>query len=80
MGVFAFYIETSNQESAVELKDRDGEARDVISRTLEQMSAEGLSSVDGKEKLKIVIRKNLNSILTRGQVRRVFIKNIVLKP
>ncbi len=80
MGVFAFYIETSNQESAVELKDRTAEARDVIGRSLEQMSQEGLATIEGKEKAKIMIRKSLNAILTRGQVRRIFIKNVVLKP
>ncbi len=79
MGLFAFYFETSNQECAVEMKDREGEARDLVSRTLEQMTYSELITPAGKEKLKLILRKNLNSILSRGQIRRVFLKNIVLK-
>jgi len=80
MGLFAFYFEASNQECAIELKDREGETRDVIGRTLEQMTYEDLATIDGKEKAKVAIRKSLNAFLTRGQVRHVFFKNIVLKP
>ncbi len=80
MGLFEFYLEASNQDSAVEIKDRQGEIRDVISRSLELMSYNDLVTVSGKEKMKVVLRKNVNAILTRGQVRRVFIKTVVLKP
>jgi flagellar basal body-associated protein FliL len=80
MGLFEFYLEASNQDSAVEIKDRQGEIRDIIARSLEQMSYSDLVSVPGKEKMKVVLRKNVNTILTRGQIRRVFIKTIVVKP
>jgi flagellar basal body-associated protein FliL len=80
MGLFELYFEASNQESAVELKDRDGEVRDIIGRSLEQMNYDELVTVSGKERMKTTIRKNLNVVLTRGQVRRVFFKTIVLKP
>jgi flagellar basal body-associated protein FliL len=80
MGLFEFYFEASNQDCAVELKDREGEARDVISRAIEQLSYTELMTAEGKEKLKVVLRKAVNSFLTRGQVRRVFIKTVVLKP
>lgn len=79
MGLFSFYFEASNQECAVELKDREGEARDLLSRALEQMAYEDLVTPAGKEKLKLTLRKTLNTLLTKGQVRRVFFKNIVLK-
>jgi flagellar basal body-associated protein FliL len=79
MGLFAFYFETSNQDSAVELRDRESEARDIVLRTLEQMPYEDLATVPGKEKLKVNIRKNLNALITKGQVRRVFIKTFVIK-
>lgn len=80
MGLFEFYLEASNQDCAVELKNRSGEVRDVISRTIEQMPYSELVTVEGKEKLKIIIRKNINAIVTRGQVRRVFYKTVILKP
>jgi flagellar FliL protein len=80
MGLFEFYIEATNQDSAVEIKDRMPEVRDVISRTLESMTYDHLVTVIGKEKLKASVRKNINDILTRGQVRHIYFKNIVLKP
>lgn len=80
MGLFEFYLEASNQDSAVEIKDRQGEIRDVISRNIEQMTYSDLITVDGKEKMKILLRKAVNTSLTRGQVRHIYIKSIVLKP
>lgn len=80
MGLFEFYIEASNRETAIEVKDRESEVRDIMSRTLEQMPYDELISPDGKNKLKVVLRKSLNSLVTKGRVRRVFFKTIVLKP
>lgn len=79
MGFFDFYFEASTQECAVELKDREGEVRDLVARTLEQLTYEELVTIPGKEKMKLALRKSLNGFLTRGQIRRVFLKNIVLK-
>lgn len=80
MALIDLYLEAGTQESAIELKDRDSESRDVISRTLEQMTYDELITEAGKTKLKIFIRKNLNDNLTSGRIRRVFFKSIVLKP
>jgi flagellar basal body-associated protein FliL len=80
MGLFEFYVELSTHEGAVEIKSREVEARDLISRTLEQMSYEELVTPEGKNKLKVILRKNLNELLTEGRVRRVFFKTVVVKP
>ena len=79
MGLFEFYVEVSTDEAAVEIKDREVEVRDLISRTVEQMDYESLKTTDGKNKLKIVLRKNLNEFATKGRVRNVLFRNIVLK-
>ena len=80
MGLFEFYIEASTQEGAIELKDREVEVRDTLARTLEQFPYEELVTADGKAKLKVILRKNLNEFATKGRIRRVFFKTIVLKP
>jgi flagellar basal body-associated protein FliL len=80
MGMFEFYVETASRDAAVELKVRDIEAKDLISRTLEQMVYEELITDPGKLKLKIILRKNLNELLTKGRVRKVYFKTVVLKP
>ena len=79
MGLFEFYIEGSSSESAIEIKDREVEVRDLISRSLERMTYDDLSTTAGKNKAKLSLRKALNLILTKGRVRRVFFRNIVLK-
>ena len=80
MGLFELYFEASNHECAVEIKDRHIEVKDLVSRSLEQLTYDDLVTPQGKEKMKVVLRKNLNAFLTRGQVRRVFFKSVVLKP
>jgi flagellar basal body-associated protein FliL len=80
MGMFELYVETSSHESAIEIKDREIEARDTVARTLEQMRYDDLITLEGKNKLKLMIRKNLNTLLTQGRVRKVFFKTVVLKP
>lgn len=80
MGLFEIYVESSNREGAIEIKDREGEARDVIGRSLEKMPYEELAGAEGKSKAKLVIRRDLNQFLTQGRVRRVYFKTVVLKP
>jgi flagellar basal body-associated protein FliL len=80
MGYFDFYVEGSSEKTAVELNDRKSEVKDVMQRTLEGITYDELVTVAGKNKLKLVMRKNLNTILTTGRVRRIFLKSIVIKP
>lgn len=80
MALIDLYIESANQEVAIELKNREGEARDVIGTTLLQMSYDELITEAGKTKLKVFLRKNLNEVLSTGRVRRVYFKSIIIKP
>lgn len=79
MAMIDLYVEAGSQDAAVEVKDREAEMRDMILRTMEQMSYEDLAGDAGKNKLKIFLRKNLNDMMVRGRVRRVFFKSIVVK-
>lgn len=80
MAAFELYLQTDNQDSAVEIKDRNVEIRDAIARSVERVTYPELAGEDGKNKLKLLIRKDLNAFLTRGKVRRVFFKTLVLNP
>ncbi len=80
MAAFELYLQTDTQESAIEIKDRNVEIRDAIARSVERMTYPDLAEEDGKTKLKLLIRKDLNEVLTKGKVRRVFFKTIVLNP
>lgn len=80
MAMLEVYIEGATKEAAIEIKDRESEVRDVVSRILEQMEYDELVSPAGKTKLKNFLRKSLNGFLSQGRIRRVYFKTIVLKP
>lgn len=80
MAAFELYLQTDNQESAIEIKDRNVEIRDIVARAVERSTYPELVTEEGKAKLKLVIRKDLNELLIKGHIRRVFFKTIILNP
>jgi flagellar FliL protein len=80
MGYFEFYLEANSQEAAIEIDDRQAEILDVVQRTVEAITYDEIVTPAGKNKLKLVIRKDLNQVLTKGRVRKVFYKSVVIKP
>ena len=80
MAAMEFYVEGTVAEVVVEIKDRESEVQDLFQRTIEDTNYDQLSSGEGKQMLCVRLRKNINKILTKGKVRRVFIKNAVIKP
>ncbi len=81
MGLFEFYIEMNSQEATVEMSERKTEAKHIIERVLEQLTYKELISQHGKNKLKFIVRKELNDFLSKTHhVRQVYIKTFVLKP
>ncbi|MNJ92532.1 flagellar basal body-associated protein FliL [compost metagenome] len=80
MGAFEFYVEGAASEVVVEIKDREPEMRDLFQRTIEEMTFDQISSGEGKQLLSEKLRKEVNKVLTKGKVRRVFIKTAIVKP
>jgi|GEM_PF-3175332 len=80
MALIDFYIEVGSREAAIEVKSRDVEVRDSMSRVIEQISYEDITTDAGKYKLKVILRKSINDFLTSGRVRRIYFKTFVLKP
>jgi flagellar basal body-associated protein FliL len=81
MAMIELYVEATTKDGAVELKDREKEVRDLISRTTELFGYDELLTVEGKEKLKRSIKKRLNEdLMTSGKVRTVYFKNVIFKP
>ena len=80
IGTFEIYVEGSNQEVAVEIKDREVELVDRSSRVIEEMSFDQLSTAEGKQLLKTGLRKEFNQILNKGRVKKVLLKQVNLKP
>lgn len=80
MAAFEFVIEGAASEAVVEVKDREPEMRDIFQRTIEEMNYDQLSTPEGKQLMCDRIRKKVNAALTKGKIRRVFIKTVILKP
>lgn len=80
MGAFEFYVESAASEVVIEIKDRSPEMEDLFLRTIEEMNFDELSSGAGKRLLCERLQREVNKILTRGKVRRVFIKTAIIKP
>jgi len=80
MAFFEFYLEGNSADVVVELKDREYDVIDQVQRMIEDMTFNEIDSVDGKMRLTERIRKELNSFLTTGKVKRVYIKQGIVKP
>lgn len=80
MAAFEFYVEGTVSEAVVEIKDREPEIEDLFLRTIEEMTYDQLSAGEGKQLLCDRLRKEINKILTKGKIRRVFIKTAIIKP
>lgn len=80
MATVIVLIECENQETAVEVKDREILIKDVIQRVMEKMSYDRLFSAEGKIEFKDRVRQAINAELTAGKARSVFINLIILKP
>lgn len=80
MGAFEFFIEGNSPDVMVEIKDREYEVKDLFQRNMEEMSFDQLDSYEGKQLLLEKLRRDVNKILTKGRVRKIFYKTMILKP
>jgi flagellar basal body-associated protein FliL len=80
MAAMEFFLEGLSPEANVEVKDRESEIRDLFQRTMEDMTFDELDSGEGKQLLTERLRQNLNSVLSNGKIRRIYIKEAVIKP
>lgn len=73
-------VEGLSADAIVEVKDREAEFKDMLSRLTEEKSYDDLVAAEGKRALTEQYRDLLNANLTRGQVRRVLLKTFIIKP
>lgn len=73
-------VEGLSADAIVEIKDREAEFKDKLLRLTEEKSYDELVETEGKQLLCDQYRDELNTFLTRGQVRKVLLKSFVIKP
>jgi len=79
MAAFQLLVETTNQEAAVELKAKSILIKDVVARVFESMPYDEIITIEGKEKLKLVLRLEMSKSLTEGRVKQVHFKTLIYK-
>lgn len=72
-------VEGMNTEVVVEIKDREAEFKHYILRLVELEDYDILNTEKGKINLALKLRDEMNTNLTRGQVRKVMYKSFVIK-
>lgn len=80
MAAIEFFVEGYAPEVVIEVKDREAEIQDLFQRLIEEMTYDEIDQTSGKINLQERLRDRVNQILTQGNVKRVFFKNIILKP
>ncbi|WP_413575667.1 flagellar basal body-associated protein FliL [Bdellovibrio sp. HCB290] len=80
MAALEFFVEGTDADVVVEIKDREPEVKDLFLRTVEEFTYDQLASAEGKQMLCERLRKEINKILTKGKVRRIFFKTAIIKP
>ncbi|MEC9282557.1 MAG: flagellar basal body-associated FliL family protein [Bdellovibrionota bacterium] len=80
MGVFSLFYETSSQEAATEIKDREAEVRDITARTLEGVEYDEIRTAEGKKKAKKLVAQAINKFLNNGKVVKIYFKDFVVSP
>jgi flagellar basal body-associated protein FliL len=79
MAAIELYVEASNREAAIEIKDREREIIDVVSRVAESLPYDDIEQIAGKEKFKLILRREINQIMNTGRIQKVYFKTLFYK-
>jgi flagellar basal body-associated protein FliL len=74
------YLEALNPHSLVQVKNQEAYFRDLIISFTSQWSYQDLSSQEGKQSYLKELRDELQKKIKKGQLSRIYFKNIILKP
>lgn len=80
MVAMRLYFESNTRQGAIEIKDREKEARDLTQRVLETFTYDQIVSARGKLEFKEQLRRELTAIMNTGIVKNVYIDEILIKP
>lgn len=80
MAAFNIFLHATNQETGVEIKERERELQDFVQRLTEDFSYDQLLTEGGKRKWKIVLKSEINMVLTKGKVKDIYFNTLLIKP
>lgn len=75
----SFTIETDSEETKSELEKLDFRVNNIIIKHLSNLESEELEGLEGKTRLENDLKEQINEVLPRGKVVKVYITSIVIQ-
>lgn len=75
----SFTIETDSEETKSELEKLDFRVNNIIIKHLSNLESEELGGLEGKTRLENDLKEQINEVLPRGKVVKVYITSIVIQ-
>lgn len=72
-------IELGSEELSAEMDQKKSLIRDIVIRALSSKTFEEVSTMKGKDRLKDEIVKDINQVLSDGQIRNIFFTDFVVQ-
>lgn len=80
MGTFEIFVGVDSHDAAVEVRARQRELLDDVSRALEGLTYPEVSGPLGVEKIKMAVKEAVSQAITQGTVHNVYLKMSIIKP
>jgi flagellar protein FliL len=74
-----FKIQTDSKKAKEELEKRDFQVRNIIIQEVSEVSADDFKGREGILKLESLIKENVNKLMQKGKVERVYTTSFVIQ-
>lgn len=74
-----FKIQTTSEEAATELLQRDFQTKNIIIQELSEMNESNLKGKEGKVAFQNTIKAQLNELMRVGEVQQVYITSYIIQ-
>lgn len=75
----SFAFELDNKKAKAEFENLDFKMKGIINQTLADMTAEQVQGSKGQENLKSTLMNKINSILSEGKLKQVWITDVIVQ-
>lgn len=74
-----FKIQTTGEEAAAELLQRDFQTKNIIIQELSEMNESNLEGKEGKIAFQNTIKAQLNELMQNGEIKQVYITSYIIQ-
>ncbi len=69
----------ADEKMSSELEQRSVQIRDVVIKVLRSFSTEDMATVEGVARLRAELIKNLNTLLTSGEIKEIYFTDLLVQ-